>query len=56
MDTSPQAFMMNTSTRHTEWKVVIARSFPKNADYDLVSFLEIFSAYLQNSVLVEIDL
>lgn len=38
MDLSPQAFLMNTSTRHTEWKVIIAKSFPKDNDYDLVSF------------------
>ncbi|VDK68499.1 unnamed protein product [Litomosoides sigmodontis] len=36
MDLSPQTFIMNTSTRHTEWKVIIAKSFPKGTNYDLI--------------------
>uniref|UniRef100_A0A915PFH7 RRM domain-containing protein n=1 Tax=Setaria digitata TaxID=48799 RepID=A0A915PFH7_9BILA len=36
MDLTPQAFIMNTSIRHTEWKVILAKSFPKDIDYDLI--------------------
>ncbi|KAL3998190.1 Endonuclease/Exonuclease/phosphatase family protein [Acanthocheilonema viteae] len=36
MDLSPQAFIMNTSTRHMEWKVIIAKSFPEGTNYDLI--------------------
>ncbi|KAM3720794.1 Type II inositol 1,4,5-trisphosphate 5-phosphatase [Dirofilaria immitis] len=36
MDLSPQAFVMHTSARHAEWKVAIAKSLPKDIDYDLI--------------------
>ncbi|VDK82097.1 unnamed protein product [Onchocerca ochengi] len=36
MDLSPQAFIMHTSARHAEWKVILAKSFPKNINYDLI--------------------
>ncbi|VIO96278.1 Uncharacterized protein BM_BM14491 [Brugia malayi] len=46
MDFSPQAFIMNASTRHMEWKVIIAKSFPKGTDYDLVSEIRLVGILL----------
>ncbi|MCP9260301.1 BMA-OCRL-1 [Dirofilaria immitis] len=36
MDLSPQAFLMNTSTRHTGWQIVVQKSLPASAAYILV--------------------
>ncbi|VDO53366.1 unnamed protein product [Onchocerca flexuosa] len=36
MDLSPQAFLMNTSTRHSAWQIVIQKSLPASTDYILV--------------------
>ncbi|VDO37034.1 unnamed protein product [Onchocerca flexuosa] len=36
MDLSPQAFIMHTSARQAEWKVILAKSFPKDINYDLI--------------------
>ncbi|KAK6106099.1 Endonuclease/Exonuclease/phosphatase family protein [Brugia pahangi] len=36
MDLSPQAFLMNTSARHSGWQIVIQKSLPTSANYILV--------------------
>ncbi|EJW82103.1 hypothetical protein WUBG_06984 [Wuchereria bancrofti] len=36
MDLSPQAFLMNTSARHSGWQIVIQKSLPTSAGYILV--------------------
>ncbi|VDK82094.1 unnamed protein product [Onchocerca ochengi] len=36
MDLSPQAFLMNTSTRHSAWQIVIQKSLPASTDYILI--------------------
>ncbi|CAG9534898.1 unnamed protein product [Cercopithifilaria johnstoni] len=46
MDLSPQAFIMKTSTRHAEWKVIIAKSFPEGANYDMISEIRLVGILL----------
>uniref|UniRef100_A0A1I7VE34 IPPc domain-containing protein n=1 Tax=Loa loa TaxID=7209 RepID=A0A1I7VE34_LOALO len=46
MDLSRQAFIMNTSTRHAEWKVIIAKSFPKDIEYDLIGEIRLVGILL----------
>ncbi|CAG9534899.1 unnamed protein product [Cercopithifilaria johnstoni] len=36
MDLSPQAFLMNTSARHSGWQIVIQKSLPNSTGYILV--------------------
>lgn len=36
MDLSPQAFLINTSARHSGWQAIIQKSLPNSAGYILV--------------------